>query len=103
MVGSNKTEIDEVIQVKIGFREVPIKVSSIAEKMFKQLVADQVHKKFEITKELSTDAFTRYALTALEFAEEKLDLEKKLDDKINFLETKVANLIEQIDAVLKEE
>ncbi|MEN3013696.1 MAG: hypothetical protein ABDH23_03670 [Endomicrobiia bacterium] len=98
----NKQEIIEKFSVKIGTQEIFLDIKSPVEKMFFELVADQVNKKLNEVKQHQIDTMRSYAYTSLEIAKEKFSLEKKAEEKLINLELKINSLIEEIDKYLKE-
>jgi len=93
----------EEIFVKVGPRELNLKPSSAIEKMFIELVADYVNKRFNENQQEQVDTMRTYAYTLLEVAKEKIGLEKKIEEKINHLDLKISSLIEKINSSLKQQ
>jgi hypothetical protein len=93
----------EEIFVKVGPRELNLKPSSAIEKMFIELVADYVNKRFNENQQEQVDTMRTYAYTLLEVAKEKISLEKKIEEKINHLDLKISSLIEKINSSLKQQ
>ncbi|MCS7230537.1 MAG: hypothetical protein RMJ67_00140 [Elusimicrobiota bacterium] len=98
----NKQEITERFSVKIGTQEIFLDIDSPIEKMFFELVADHVNKKFNEVKQYQVDTMRSYAYTSLEIAKEKFNLEKKAEEKVINLELKINSLIEEISKYLEE-
>ncbi|MFN3551012.1 MAG: hypothetical protein ACK4WJ_04315 [Endomicrobiia bacterium] len=97
-----QNDVLEEIFIKVGPRELNFKPNSAIEKMFIELVADYVNKRFtEIQKE-QVDTMKTYAYALLEIAKEKIGLEKKVEEKINNLELRISSLVEKIDSSLKQ-
>ncbi|MCX7957235.1 MAG: hypothetical protein N2643_05055 [Endomicrobia bacterium] len=96
----NKQENLGNILVKIGTQEIYLDISSPMDKMFIELVADNVNKKLNEVKQHQVDTIKSYAYTLLEIAKEKFTIEKKVEDKLLELESKINSLIEYIDSNL---
>lgn len=92
----------EEIFIKVGPRELNFKPNSAIEKMFIELVADYVNKRFTEIQQEQVDTMKTYAHTLLEIAKEKIGLEKKVEEKVNNLELKISSLVEKIDSCLKQ-
>ncbi len=88
--------------LKIGPQEIYLDSVSSAEQLFLELVASQINEKFNEVKKEQVDTIRSYAYTLLEIAKEKCSLEKKTEEKIDILETKISSLIEEIDKQLAE-
>jgi hypothetical protein len=71
--------------------------------MFIELVADYVNKRFNENQQEQVDTMRTYAYTLLEVAKEKISLEKKIEEKINYLDLKISSLIEKINSSLKQQ
>lgn len=99
----NKQEITEKFSVKIGSQEIFLDINSPIEKMFVELVADHVNKKLNEVKQQQVDTMRSYAYTSLEIAKEKFNLEKKAEEKLLSLETKLNYIIEEISKYLEED
>ncbi|MCS7151429.1 MAG: hypothetical protein NZ928_03475 [Endomicrobia bacterium] len=95
-------ELDESFLVKIGTQELDLGEVPPMERLFKELVADYVSKKFNEKKEEHVDTMKSYAYTLLEIAEEKIGLEQKVEEKITNLELKISSLIERLNNYLAE-
>ncbi|MCS7227743.1 MAG: cell division protein ZapA [Endomicrobia bacterium] len=92
-----KQEGNGLYSVKIGTQEIYLTPGSPIEKLFIELVADYVNKKFIEFKQKEIDTIRSYATTLLEIAKEKFSLEKKIEEKINSLELKISSIIEDLD------
>lgn len=92
-----KEKTDELLSVKIGTQEIYLSTVSPIEKLFIQLVAEYVNKKFAEVKQKEIDTIRSYAHTLLEIAKERFSLEKKIEEKINAIELKIASLKDEID------
>ena len=88
--------------IKIGPQEIYLDSVSAGEELFLGLVATQINEKFNEIKKEQVDTMRSYAYTLLEIAKEKCSLEKKTEEKINILETKILSLIEEIDKHIAE-
>lgn len=95
-------ELTETFVVKIGSQELDLGEVHPTERIFKELVADYVNKKFNTIKEQQVDTIKSYGYTLLEIAEEKIALEKKVEEKFISLELKISSLIEKLDSYLSE-
>ncbi len=92
----------ELFVIKIGPQEISFDSISPEEHLFLELVATQINEKFNEIKKEQVDTMRTYAHTLLEFVKEKCKLEKKTEEKINILETKILSLIEEIDQHISE-
>lgn len=91
-----KQEVNDLLPVKIGSQEIYLSTSPL-EKLFIQLVADYINKKFVEVRQREIDTIRSYAFTLLEIAKEKFNLEKKIEEKINSLELRIISLQDEID------
>lgn len=95
-------EIEEIKYIKIGIADIPIKIDTNFTELFCLLIADHVNQKLKFLEKQYPATFHNYAMTAFEFAKEKISLEKKVNDKINNLESIVKNLLDEVDTVLQD-
>lgn len=92
-----KQQTQQLFSVKIGTLDIELTSVLPSEELFIQLVADQINKKFNEIKQQQVDTMRSYAHTLLEVAKEKFSLEKKIEEKIYSLESKITSLIEEIE------
>jgi|GEM_PF-1827509 hypothetical protein len=95
-------EKKEPFVIKIGSQEIILDSVPTVEQLFLELVATQINERFNEIKKEQVDTLRTYAYTLLEIAKEKCNLEKKTEEKIDVLETKIASLIEEIDKNIAE-
>jgi len=95
-------EKKEPFVIKIGSQEIILDSVPTVEQLFLELVATQINERFNEIKKEQVDTLRTYAYTLLEIVKEKCNLEKKTEEKIDVLETKIASLIEEIDKNIAE-
>lgn len=91
----------ESLELKIGPQMIEILPETDSEKMYYELIADYINKKYVTFKETYVELPKTYAHTVFEIAKEQFNLRKTIEGRINKLETAISNLIEQIDTVLQ--
>ena len=92
-----KQDKKESFLLKIGPQEIYLDSILPGEELFLELVATQINELFNEIKKEQVDTMRSYAYTLLEIAKEKCSIEKKTEEKIDVLETKISSLIEDID------
>jgi hypothetical protein len=92
-----KQDKKESFLLKIGPQEIYLDSILPGEQLFLELVATQINDRFNEIKKEQVDTMRSYAYTLLEIAKEKCSIEKKTEEKIDVLETKISSLIEDID------
>lgn len=98
MVSNNK-DVKQTIEVKIGNIVVPLKVAPGLE-MYYELIANEVNEKYKSIKETNPDTIQSYALTALQIAAGQVEIEQKLEEKVENLRSTVSSLIERLENIL---